>query len=174
MHPMVPIIMTFGVILFVIGIIVYALFGIQKINVVKFLGKEYRLWRFVMVTIGSGTALIMISVLMPKYIHYQPEQAQQSTQPLLSSNLKYELDTLLSSLNLTSTAMTNAVNRFQVEYQAASQKGEKNAMDLLLLELGFIIRTELQNQNYPANQVEREVERVLNILKQSNKQGNGK
>ncbi len=174
MHPMVPVVMTLGVILFVVGIIVYASLGAKKAKAVKFFGKEYRLWSFVAATVGLGTALIMLSVLIPKYIDYQPEKAPLSMQPLLSSNLKYELDAVLNSLNLTSNAMTNAIGRFQVEYQAASQKGEKNAMELLVLELGFRIRTELQNQNYPEAQIERDVERVLNILKQSDKQANGK
>lgn len=170
MHPLVPIIMALGVILFLVGITVFTRFGAKKINVVRFLNKEYALWRFVVTTIGAGIALIMISVLIPKYIHYQPEQQQQPTQPILSSNLKYELDAVLNSLNLTSDAMVNAMNRFQVEFQAASAKGEKNTMDLLTLELSFRIRTELQNQNYPDHQIEREIERILNIVKQSNKQ----
>lgn len=168
-HPLVPIIMALGVISFLVGIIVFTRFGAKKINVVKFLNKEYALWRFVVTMIGTGIALIMVSVLIPKYIHYQPEQ-QQPTQPILSSNLKYELDAVLNSLNLTSDAMVNAMNRFQVEFQAASAKGEKNTMDLLTLELSFRIRTELQNQNYPDYQIEREIERILNIVKQSNKQ----
>ena len=174
MHPMVPVVMTLGVILFVVGIIVYASLGAKKAKAVKFFGKEYQLWSFVAATVGFGTALIMLSVLIPKYIDYQPEKAPLSTQPLLSSNLKYELDVALNSLNLTSDTMTNAISRFQIEYQAASQKGEKNAMELLVLELGFRIRTELQNQNYPEAQIERDVERILNILKQSDKQANGK
>lgn len=174
MHPMIPVVMTLGVILFVVGIIVYASLGAKKTKAVKFFGKEYQLWSFVAATVGFGTALIMLSVLIPKYIDYQPEKAPLSTQPLLSSNLKYELDVALNSLNLTSDTMTNAISRFQIEYQAASQKGEKNAMELLVLELGFRIRTELQNQNYPEAQIERDVERILNILKQSDKQANGK
>ena len=174
MHPMIPVVMTLGVILFVVGIIVYASLGAKKAKAVKFFGKEYQLWSFVAATVGLGTALIMLSVLIPKYIDYQPEKAPLSTQPLLSSNLKYELDVALNSLNLTSDTMTNAISRFQIEYQAASQKGEKNAMELLVLELGFRIRTELQNQNYPEAQIERDVERILNILKQSDKQANGK
>ena len=174
MHPLVPVIMTLGVILFIVGISVYAILGAKKTKVVKFFGKEYQLWSFVAATIGLGTALIMLSVLIPKYIDYQPEKAPLSTQPLLSSNLKYELDVALNSLNLTSDTMTNAISRFQIEYQAASQKGEKNDMELLVLELGFRIRTELQNQNYPEAQIERDVERILNILKQSDKQANGK
>lgn len=169
MHPLVPIIMALGVISFLVGIIVFTRFGAKKINVVRFLNKEYALWRFVVTTLGAGIALIMISVLIPKYVHYQPEQLQ-STQPILSSNLKYELDTILNSLDLTSDAMVAAMNRFQVEFQAASEKGEKNTMDLLTLELSYRIRTELQNQNYPAHQIEREIEKILNIVKQSNKQ----
>lgn len=174
MHPLVPIIMALGVILFVVGILVYARLASKKINVVKFRGKEYVLWHFYFVTVGSGIALVMLSVMMPKYVSYQPDQTVQSTQPQLSSNLKYELDSALKSLNLTNNAMRNAIDRFQVEYQAAAQKNDKNVMDLLSLELSFRIKTELQNQNYPDNQIQREAERVIAILKQSSKQGNGK
>lgn len=173
MHPLVPIIMALGAILFIIGIFVYTRLTVKKVNVVKFRGKEYALWQFFFVTVGSGVALIMLSVMMPKYVSYQPDQTQ-SVQPQLSGNLKYELDAVLRNLNLDDNAIRGAIDRFQVEYQAAAQKNDKNVMDLLSLELSFRIRTELQNQNYPDNQIEREVERVITILKQPGKQGNGK
>ena len=63
-----------------------------------------------------------------------------------------------------------AINRFQTEYQAASQKGDKNTMDLLALEIAYRIRTELEKREIPANRIEREVERILAILKQPVKQ----
>lgn len=174
MHPLVPIIMALGVILFVVGILVYARLASKKINIVKFRGKEYVLWHFYFVTVGLGIALVMLSVMLPKYVSYQSDQTVQSTQPQLSGNLKYELDAALKSLNLNDNTIHNAIERFQVEYQAALQKNDKNVMELLSLELTFRIRTELQNQNYPDNQIQREVERIIAILKQSGKQGNGK
>ncbi|WP_297325336.1 hypothetical protein [Nitrosomonas sp.] len=172
MHPIVPIIMALGAILFFVGIGVQARLGVQRINSIKLRGKEYKLWHFVVVTVGSGVALIMLSVLIPKYVPYQPESTQQSSQPLISSNLKYELDSILSSMRLNDDAMMNAISRFQVEYQKASQNSDKNTMDLLVLEIAYRIRTELQNRSYPENQVEREVERITGILKQSIKQEN--
>lgn len=170
MHPIVPIIMALGAILFLVGIIVQARLGVQRINIIKLRGKEYKLWHFVVVTAGSGVALIMISVLIPKYVSYQPESTQQLTQPLISSNLKYELDSILSGMSLNNDAMMNAISRFQVEYQEASQRNDKNTMDLLVLEIAHRIRTQLQNRNYPENQIEREIERITTILKQSIKQ----
>ena len=173
MHPIVPIIMALGAILFFAGIAVQTWFGARRINIVKLRGKDYKLWRIVLATLGSGVALIMISVLIPKYMPYQPE-APQSTQPVISGNLKYELESILSSSNLNNDAMMNAINRFQMEYQEASQRGDENTMDLLILEIAYRIRTELQNRNYPESQIEREVERITAILKQPVKQGNGK
>jgi hypothetical protein len=104
---------------------------------------------------------------------YQPE-ASQATQPVISGNLKYELESILSSSNLNNDAMMSAINRFQMEYQEASQRGDENTMDLLVLEIAYRIRTELQNRNYPESQIEREVERITVILKQPARQGNGK
>lgn len=173
MHPIVPVIMALGAILFFLGIAVQAWFGVRRINIVKLRGKDYKLWRIVLAIVGSGVALIMISVLIPKYMPYQPE-ASKSVQPVISSNLKYELDSILSSSNLNNDAMMNAINRFQAEYQEASQRGDKNTMDLLVLEIAYRIRTELQNRNYPENRIEHEVERITVILKQPAKQGNGK
>lgn len=173
MHPIVPVIMALGAILFFVGIAMQTLFGARRINIVKLRGKDYKLWRIVLATIGSGVALIMISVLIPKYMPYQPE-VPQSTQPVISGNLKYELESILSSSNLNNDAMMNAINRFQMEYQEASQRGDENTMDLLILEIAYRIRTELQNRNYPESQIEREVERITVILKQPVKQGNGK
>ena len=167
MHPIVPIIMAIGAILFFVGITVLARFGLQRINIVKLRGKEYKLWKIVVVTTGSGVALIMISVLIPKYITYQPEPDPQAHQSVLSSNLKYELESILSRLNLNNENMMAAINRFQVEYQEAEQRGDINTMDLLILEFTYRIRSELQNRNHPENQIEREVERMTSVLKQT-------
>ncbi len=174
MHPIVPIIMALGAILFLVGIAVQARLGLQRSNTIKLRGKEYKVWFFVVTTVVAGVALIMLSVLIPKYMPYQPESTSNSAQPVLSSNLKYELDSALSSMDLNNATMMKAISRFQVEYQEASQKGEKNTMDLLILEIAYRIRIELQNRNHPENQVEHEVERIIGILKQPVKQGNGK
>ncbi len=172
MHPIVPVIMAVGAILFFVGIAVQARLGVQRINIVKLGGKEYKLWQFVVVTVGSGVALIVISVLIPKYITYQPESGSQASQPALSSNLKYELDSILSGLNLNNDSIMSAISRFQVEYQEATQRDDKNTMDLLVLEIAYRIKNELQNRNYPENQIERETERITGILKQSINQKN--
>ncbi|QOJ19631.1 MAG: hypothetical protein HRU77_02295 [Gammaproteobacteria bacterium] len=169
MHPIVPVIMSLGAILFLIGIGIQAWFGVKRINTIKLRGKEYKLWQFVAVTAGLGTTLFMISVLIPKYIPYQPEQAPQ-TVSVLPENLKYELESTLSSLNLNNDAMKAAINRFQIEYQMASQKGDKNTMDLLALEMAYRVRMELEKREIPESRIEREVERVLAILKQPAKQ----
>ena len=170
MHPIVPVIMSLGAILFLIGIGAQAWFGAKRINTIKLRGKEYKLWQFMAATVGLGTILFMVSVLIPKYIPYQPENASQTAQPVISGNLKYELESTLSSLNLNNDAMMAAINRFQTEYQAASQKGDKNTMDLLALEMAYRIRMELEKREVPASRIEREVERVLAILKQPAKQ----
>ncbi len=174
MHPIVPIVMALGAILFLVGIAVQIRLGSQRINIIKLRGKEYKVWFFVVITVVTGVALIMLSVLIPKYMPYQPDSASQSSQPVLSSNLKYELDSALSSMDLNNDTMMNAISRFQVEYQEASQRGEKNTMDLLILEMAYRIRTELQKKDYPENKIEREVERIIGILKQPAKPGNGK
>ncbi|MDE2387733.1 MAG: hypothetical protein KGN35_01405 [Betaproteobacteria bacterium] len=169
MHPIVPVIMSLGAILFLIGIGIQAWFGVKRINTIKLRGKEYKLWQFVAVTVGLGATLFMISVLIPKYIPYQPEQAPQ-TAAVLPGNLKYELESTLSSLNLNNETMMAAISRFQTEYQAASQKGNKNTMDLLALEIAYRIRTELEKREIPASRIEKEIERILTILKQPVKQ----
>ena len=80
--------------------------------------------------------------------------------------MKYELEAALSIMNIDKNAMMPAINRFQLEYQEALQREDKNTMDLLILEIAYRIRTELMNQNYPENQIEREVEKIVNLLKQ--------
>ena len=79
MHPIVPTMMAFGVILFVVGIIVFTLLGMKRINLVKILGKEFKLWHFVVLTVGSGITLIMLSILIQKYVLYQPETNPKSS-----------------------------------------------------------------------------------------------
>ncbi len=174
MHSIVPITMALGVILFSVGIIAQTWLGFQRINRIKLLGKEYQRWRFVLATVGSGVALIMLSVMLPKYITYEPIQDQKSIQPALSGNLKFELESILFSLNLNEDGILKAINRFQTEYQEASQRNDKSTMDLLILEMAYRIRTELQKRDYPEQQIEREIEKITNVLKQSTKVENRK
>lgn len=174
MHPIVPIIMALGAILFLVGIIVYARLGMQRVNIVKLRGKKYKLWHFVIATVGSGIALIMLSVLIPKYLPYQPESSPQSLQPIISGNLKYELDSILSSLDIKDDAMINNIDRFQAEYQEASERGDKNTMDLLVLEITYRIRTELQTRKYPEHLIEGEVDKIVGIMKQTAKRESSK
>jgi len=168
-HPIVPITMALGVILFFVGIVAQTWLGFRRINRIKLRGKEYQRWHFVFVTVGSGVALIMLSVMLPKYIPYEPTQDQKSMQPALSGNLKFELESILFSLNLNEDAILKAITRFQTEYQEASQRNDKSTMDLLILEIAYRIRTELQNRDYPEQQIEREVEKITNVLRQSTK-----
>ncbi|WP_293005268.1 hypothetical protein [Nitrosomonas sp.] len=174
MHSIVPITMALGVILFSVGIIAQTWLGFQRINRIKLLGKEYQRWRFVLATVGSGVALIMLSVMLPKYITYEPIQDEKSIQPALSGNLKFELESILFSLNLNEDGILKAINRFQTEYQEASQRNDKSTMDLLILEMAYRIRTELQKRDYPEQQIEREIEKITNVLKQSTKVENRK
>jgi hypothetical protein len=161
--------MALGVILFFVGIVAQTWLGFRRINRIKLRGKEYQRWHFVFVTVGSGVALIMLSVMLPKYIPYEPTQDQKSMQPALSGNLKFELESILFSLNLNEDAILKAITRFQTEYQEASQRNDKSTMDLLILEIAYRIRTELQNRDYPEQQIEREVEKITNVLRQSTK-----
>ncbi len=174
MHPIVPIIMALGAILFFVGIIAQARLGAKRVKTINLRGKEYKLWQFVFTTIGSGIALIIISVSIPKYVPYQTESTAQSIQPIISGNLKYELDSILSSLKINNGPMLNAISRFQTEFQETVKQGDKNVADLLVLEMAYRIRTDLQNQDYPENQIEREVERIIGILKQPTQQENKK
>ncbi|PSJ16688.1 hypothetical protein [Nitrosomonas supralitoralis] len=174
MHPIVPIIMTLGIILFFAGIIAQVWLGFRRINRIKLRGKEYQRWRIVFTAVGSGIALIMLSAMLPKYITYEPAQDQKSMQPAISGSLKYELESILFSLNLNDEAIMNALSRFQREYQEASLRNDKNTMDLLILEIAYRIRTELQKRDHPAQQIEHEVENIMNILKQPAKKENNK
>ncbi len=164
MQPIVPIIMAVGAILFFVGIFILARLGFKQIKIVKFRGKEYPRGRFVLTTVLSGIALIMISVFVQKIFPPEPEQELAPIQSSISSNLKYELETLFSDVEDEGALMT-AINRFQTEYQAAAEENSRNTMDLLILEMAFRLRTELNEQGYPAHQTEQEVARIMRILR---------
>lgn len=166
MHPIIPTIMSLGALSFLLGIFVQAWFGSKKIKAFRLFGKEYKIWKFVLISVGSGIALIMISVHLPKHLPYEPEPDPYAQQTAISGNLKFELQSLLSKIDANNDTLMPAISRFQREYQTAMQKGDKNTMDLLILEMAFIIRTELKKQNHPESEVEREVERIMGFLKQ--------
>ncbi|GKS70424.1 hypothetical protein W03_24280 [Nitrosomonas sp. PY1] len=159
------ILISLGAILFLSGVAVYALLGMQRINTIKIFGKSHQLWRFVIVTVGSGIALIVLSALLNKHVLY--ESADKSI--LLtetSDSLKYELKSILAGLKIDTPEITNAIKRFQSEYLAAFQDDNEKTMELLSLEMSYRIRTALAGLEYPEKQIEREVEQIMNLLKQ--------
>ena len=166
MHPIVPIIMALGAILFFAGVFYLAKLGLKQIKTIKVRGKEYTLTRFVLTTTLSGTALIMLSVYIQILFPPEPELELVPTQAVVSSNLKYELETLFSDVSDESALMT-AISRFQSEYQDALNEGDRNTVELLILEMAFRLRTELQNQDFPAHQIEKEVARIMQILREN-------
>ena len=165
MNPIVPFIMAIGAILFIVGLSVLIRRGFKYSTTVKFLRKEYRHGRFVLTSIISGIALIMASIYIQKLFPVETIQAQEASTVVLSSNLKYELESILAS-DKSNTKMMNAIDRFQKEYQQAIEKGDKNTTELLILEMAFLIRTELENKDYPPHQIGSEVERIIHFLKQ--------
>ncbi len=164
MHPIVPAIMALGAITFLIGIFVLAWFGIQKIKIVKLLGKEYTFWRFTLSTIGSGVLLIMSSILFHQHFPYEPETEPnvQQFQSVLSPNLKYELDLILS--NNKNGAMASYISQFQQEYQKALQDEDDKTTQILKLELAYKLRTELEGQGYTPDQAEQNITRIMKLL----------
>ena len=165
MNPIVPVIMAIGAILFVIGLTVLIRFNIKKNKTIKFFGKTYGRRRFIFTTILSGVALIMISIQVQKLFPAEFEVMVDETPVALSSNLKYELDSILGD-DENNTRMKKAIDRFQKEYQDAVARGDRNTMELLILEMSFLIRTELEKQDYPYHQIGSEVERIMQFLKQ--------
>lgn len=166
MNPIVPVIMAIGAILFVIGLIVLVRFNIKKTKSIKFFGKTYGRGRFVFTTILSGVLLIMISVQIQKLFPPESVVMAEEAPVTLSSNLKYELNSILG-IDESNPKMMKAIERFQKEYQDAVARGDRNTMELLILEMSFLIRTELEKQDYPYHQIGSEVERVMQFLKQN-------
>lgn len=165
MNPIVPILMAFGAILFFVGLSAQ-IKSFKKTKTIKLFGREYSLWRFVLTTITSGIALIMVSVYVQKLSPPEPVITVEKPKVTLSSNLKYELASILPG-DENNTRMMNAINRFQKEYQDALEKGDKKTMELLVLEMSFLVRSELEKQDYPAHQIGSEVERIMRFLKQT-------
>jgi len=156
--------MAIGAILFFIGLAALVRQGFKKNTTIRVLKKEFGAGRFVTTTIVTGVAVIMAAVNIQKLFPAESVQTK-ITQPALSSNLKYELEAILPS-NESNSKITKAINRFQREYHEALEKGDKNTTELLVLEMAFLIRTELENQDYPTHQIGSEVDRIMNFLKQ--------
>ncbi len=167
MHSMVPIIMLFGGIAFCTGIFVFARFGLQQIKQINFFGKEYKLWRFTLATVGSGILLIMLSIIIHKSIPYIPESSEPQSLPAQSARSDFEQELALS--DITSKAMVDYVKNFQQEYQAALKDEDETTIGLLRMELQFRLRTELEKQGLEGNQLEREVNRIMARLPQNKK-----
>jgi len=157
--------MAVGAILFVIGLTVLVRFNIKKTKSIKFFGKTYGRGRFVFTTILSGVCLIMISVQIQKLFPPEPVVMAEEAPVTLSSNLKYELNSILG-IDESNPKLMKAIERFQKEYQDAVAGGDRKTMELLILEMSFLIRTELEKQDYPYHQIGSEVERIMQFLKQ--------
>ncbi len=165
MNPIVPVMMAVGAIIFFTGLSALIRLNFKKTTTINFFGKVYGPWRFIVITIFSGVALIMVSTHLNKLFPPEVEATQEAHSIVLSSNLRYELSSIFPA-DGNNEKMINAISRFQKEYQGALSKGEKNTMELLILEMSFLIRTELQKQNYPSHQIGSEVERIMRFLKQ--------
>lgn len=165
MQLIISILMSLGAILFLSGVIIYALLGMQRINTIKVLGKNYQLWRFVVITVGSGIVLIISSALLHKNVSYEPaDKSLLLTET--SSSLKYDLQSILAGLKIDTPEITNVIKRFQSEYLAAFQDENEKAMGLLSLEMSYRLRSALADREYPENQIERDVEQIMDLLKQ--------
>ncbi|MBA2483680.1 MAG: hypothetical protein H0V39_04520 [Nitrosomonas sp.] len=167
MHSMVPILMSLGGIAFVIGIFVFARFGLQQIKQVKFFGKEFKLWRFTTATVGSGILLILLSIFIHKSVPYVPESSTQQPSSAQAANTDFEQELALSDIN--SKAMVAYIKSFQKEYQTALNEEDKTTINLLRMELQFRLRTELEDRGLEGSQLEQEVKRIMERLPQNNK-----
>lgn len=169
MQLIIPILMSLGAILFLSGVTVYALLGMQRINTIKVFGKNHQLWQFVAISIGSGVVLIIFSVLLHKHVFYESVDQSVLLKTETSNNLKYELQSTLAGLKIDTPEITNAIKRFQSEYLVAFQDKNEKTMGLLSLEMSYRLKTALAGQKYPEKQIESEVEQIMNLLKQQPK-----
>ncbi|MDC8445025.1 MAG: hypothetical protein LV471_03750 [Nitrosomonas sp.] len=165
MNPIVPFIMAVGAIIFFIGLSVLIRLNFKKTKTIDFFGKTYVTWRFILTTVLSGVVFIMSSIYLNKLFPPDTQIVMDGAPVNLSSNLKYELSSILPT-DGNNTKIMDAINRFQKEYQNAISKGDQKTMELLVLEMSFLIRTELEKQSYPYHQIGSEVERIMRFLKQ--------
>lgn len=164
MNPIVPIIMTIGMLLFLTGIFVYTLKEVKQQKTVTVRGTDYRVWKFLISTVTSGIALIMLSVYIHKMVPYEAAQAEPEVQAPISNNLKYELESILPDYE--NSTLAPYVTRFQDEYQRAVSDDDEATMGLLSLEMALRIKTALQEQGRSAADVEQETKRIMTFLKQ--------
>lgn len=165
MNPIVPVIMAIGILSFAIGLVVLIRLNFNKSKTIRFFGKTYGRGRFIFTTILSGVVLIMISINIQKLFPVDTDSVVDEIPVAVSSNLRYELSSVLP-VDEENPRLMNAINRFQKEYQAAVSSGDRNTMELLILEMAFLIRTELEKNNHPPHQIGSEVERIMKFLKQ--------
>ena len=162
MHSIVPIIMAVGVILFFIGLFFLARLGMQRIKEVNMFGKTFSLWRFTTTAIGSGIGLIMISVLIHQNVPYSPASDVTQAQFAKPDVSEYELGLILE--NIDRNLIDNYVKQFQKEYYTALANNDKSTSGLLLLELKYNLRTELEKHGTEPSQIEEKINRVVILL----------
>ncbi|MCC8996054.1 MAG: hypothetical protein LM517_03135 [Nitrosomonas sp.] len=167
MHPIIPILMSLGAILFLSGIGVYAVLGLQRVNMVRIFGKDHQLWQFVVASVGSGIVLIVLSALLQKHIFHDPVAASKLLKIESPNSLKYELNSTLSNLKINTPDITTAIFRFQAEYLIALQNKDEKTMGLLSLELSYRLKTALAGQRYSEKQIDHEVEQIMSFLKEN-------
>lgn len=162
MHSIVPIIMAVGAISFFIGLFFLARLGMQRIKEIDFFGKTYSLRRFTTITIGSGVVLIMLSVLIHQNVPYTPASDVTQAQFTQSGVSEYELGLILE--NIDRNLIDNYVKQFQKEYYTALSNDDKSTAGLLLLELKYNLRTELEKHGTEPSQIEEKINRVVTLL----------
>ena len=162
MHTIVPIIMAIGAISFLIGIFFLARLGMQRIKEFNFFGKTYSLWRFTTVTIASGAGLIILSVLIHQNVPYTSASDVTQEQFTQQGVSEYELGLILD--NIDTNLIDNYVKQFQKEYYTAVSNNDKSTAGLLLLELKYNLRTELEKHGTEPSQIEEKINRVVTLL----------
>ena len=167
MHSIVPIIMAVGAISFFIGLFFLARLGMQRIKEITVFGKTYSLSRFTTTTIGSGIGLIMISVLIHQNVPYTPASDVTQAQFTQASVSDYEIGLILE--NIDRNLIDNYLEQFQKDYYIALSNNDKSTAGLLLLELKYNLRTELEKHGVEPYQIEEKIERVVSLLQAQQK-----
>lgn len=167
MHPIVPIIMAIGAISFLVGLFFLARLGMQRIKEINVFGKIYALWRFALTTIGSGVALIMLSVLIHQNVPYTPASDVTQAEFTRSGVSDYELGLILG--NIDRNLIDSYIEQFQKEYYNALTNDDKTTAGLLLLELKHNMRTELEKHGTEPSQIEEKINRVVSLLQAQQK-----
>ncbi len=167
MHPIVPIIMAIGAISFLVGLFFLARLGMQRIKEINVFGKVYTLWRFSLASIGSGFALIMLSVLIHQNVPYTPASDVTQAEFTQSGVSDYELGLILGSIDR--NLIDNYIAQFQKEYYNALVTGDKTTAELLLLELKYNMRTELEKHGIDPSQIEEKINHVVLLLQAQQK-----